>query len=147
VIPMRPDLYRLAYVSHACGFPAAWSGRGLPALVATSRALNRRAGLTGAIAFAGGTCGQILEGPLEAVEATFERIERDRRHRDVTLLDLTPIEVRSFGPWPLALVAPGAQARLDALAETTGFTSAVRAGERLHVLLRDRLARRGHRPA
>lgn len=61
---MRPDLYRLAYVSHACGFPAASSGR---VLVATSRALNRRAGLTGAIAFAGGTCSQILEGPLEAV--------------------------------------------------------------------------------
>lgn len=63
------------------------------------------------------------------------------------LLDLAPIAVRSFGPWPLALVVPGAPARLDALVETTGFTSAVRAGERLHALFLDRLVLPAHRPA
>jgi blue light- and temperature-responsive anti-repressor len=135
-------LYRLAYVSRVCTRTDATPHRDLRDILATSRALNPRAGITGALTLGGGTYGQILEGPLGAVEATYDRIECDGRHRDVLLLDLAPIQARSFGDWAMAFVAPGALSRLDEVAEPSGFTAAVRAGERLHALLCERLRAR-----
>ncbi len=45
---------------------------------------------------------QFLEGPHDAVEATFRRISRDRRHTDVKVLVHRPLSARRFGQWVLA---------------------------------------------
>jgi blue light- and temperature-responsive anti-repressor len=135
-------LYRLAYVSQSSARPDRTPHADLRDILATSRARNRLAGITGALTLGGGTFGQILEGPPDAVEAAFERIERDPRHRDVVLLDLAPIAARSFGGRAMAFVAPCGLTRLDEVAQPGGFTAAVRAGERLHALLCEQLRTR-----
>ena len=44
-------------------------------ILTSSRARNKAAGVTGALLYNSGNFAQVLEGPLDAVESTFERIE------------------------------------------------------------------------
>ena len=67
-----------------------------------SRARNEAAGLTGALLFASGTFVQVLEGPIAQVEATFERICCDLRHRRLRLFELVACEGRVFKAWSMA---------------------------------------------
>jgi hypothetical protein len=46
---------------------------------------------------------QWLEGPEDAIRATFERIGRDRRHTDVDVLARGTREARLFPHWSMAL--------------------------------------------
>lgn len=118
---MAQDLYRLVYFSRnqLAGPPDAQE-REVAAILEASRRNNPRADVTGALMFNAGCFGQVLEGPQPAVEATFERIQNDLRHGDVTLLALEPIEARSFPDWSMAYV--GARAgSYDAIGRGTGF--------------------------
>ena len=45
---------------------------------------------------------QVLEGPTEAVERTFERIECDPRHAHVVILEAGPAAAREFQNWSMA---------------------------------------------
>ena len=47
---------------------------------------------------------QVLEGPLHAVEATFERIQCDDRHSNAVILQFEPSETRAFSDWAMAHV-------------------------------------------
>lgn len=86
-------------------------------LVERSRAANQTAGLTGALLLASGVFLQVLEGPTEFVEATFERICCDLRHRRVRLLEVAAVEERAFAGWSMARVsASGVQGFSPALA-------------------------------
>lgn len=69
-----------------------------------SRRNNRLAGVTGALMFSSGFFGQVLEGPRDAIEATFERIQQDARHGDVSLLEFAPTDSAAFGDWSMAFV-------------------------------------------
>jgi len=88
-----------------------------------SRQNNATVGVTGALIFSEGYFGQVLEGPQNAVEATFERIQNDVRHGEVLLLEFVPIEKRSFDNWAMAYVGQdsSATALFDSIAPQTGF--------------------------
>lgn len=86
-------------------------------ILAVSQRNNARAGVTGALIFNNGFFGQVLEGPEEAVDATFERIQADPRHRDVTVLGVKPVVERAFGDWSMGFVG----------FETTGGDAALHA--------------------
>jgi hypothetical protein len=58
--------------------------------------------VTGALLYNRSCFAQVLEGPLHAIERTFERIQRDTRHTDVTVLDLAEITLREFPAWSMA---------------------------------------------
>ncbi len=45
---------------------------------------------------------QYLEGSEENVESTYRRIQKDKRHCNVTLLDRSSIENRQFSGWSMA---------------------------------------------
>ncbi|MCW1430291.1 BLUF domain-containing protein [Novosphingobium sp. JCM 18896] len=99
---MELSLARLVYYSRN-----RIAGDALPeidAILASSRRNNAGAGVTGALLFNMGCFGQILEGPRRAVEATFERIQRDERHGEVSLLDFQGIDERAFSNWSMAFV-------------------------------------------
>lgn len=49
---------------------------------------------------------QVLEGPIDAVEETFERVQFDRRHVDVRTIFHRPIITRAFGEWRMAFAGP-----------------------------------------
>lgn len=96
-------LYRLVYRSRA-NLPEASAEAEVADLVARARAANARIGITGALLHVDGQFLQAIEGPLEAVEALFEKICSDLRHRDVQLLELAPAEERLFGAWAMEQV-------------------------------------------
>ena len=51
--------------------------------------------------YAGGHFIQTLEGAEDVVDATFTRIERDPKHRDVFIALREEIEFRSFPDWSM----------------------------------------------
>lgn len=109
-----PDLYQLVYCSQNMMTDAHASGPAvaneIQAILAKSRANNRRAGVTGALLFSADCFAQVLEGPLAAVEQTFERIQCDRRHGTVTVLRCVRVPAREFGDWSMAYAGDAARA-------------------------------------
>ncbi|MGU3540013.1 BLUF domain-containing protein [Methylobacterium sp. A54F] len=73
-------------------------------IIRLSAARNADVGLTGALLETRGVFIQALEGRLPALEATFERICCDLRHRRVALLEFVRAEARVFGEWSMVRV-------------------------------------------
>lgn len=118
------DFYRLVYASknllEGTG-PEAQAA--VEEILETSRRNNARVGVTGALMFNRSAFAQVLEGPQKAVEETFERIQRDARHGDVTVLECRPVGERAFTEWSMAFVgqSPAGHAVWDKLAAESGF--------------------------
>ena len=70
-------------------------------LLRISRRNNAAVSVTGALLYADGNVMQVLEGPEDAVDATYARIERDPRHRRVIQLVRGPVAERSFPDWSM----------------------------------------------
>jgi hypothetical protein len=100
---MTQDLYRLAYFSrNSLLGTLVQVGAEVQQILQVSRRNNSRVGVTGALLFNHSCFAQVLEGPLSAVEETFERIQRDTRHADVTVLELAAASAREFPAWSMA---------------------------------------------
>ena len=80
-------------------------------ILETSQRNNSKVGVTGALLFNSGSFAQVLEGPRVAVEATFERIQRDSRHSDVSVLQCEPVESRGFPAWSMAFIGHSVRGR------------------------------------
>lgn len=105
-----PHLHRILYRSDAAFLTSSEDAmRQVRHIVDVSQARNVASGLTGALLLSAGVFIQALEGPLEAIEDTFERICRDLRHRRVRLLELAAAEQRTFGEWSMAQITPTRQ--------------------------------------
>jgi hypothetical protein len=65
--------------------------------------LNRERSLTGALLVGSEFFIQVLEGGREPLIATLTRINRDPRHRDVRIFELTDIKERMFSEWAMHL--------------------------------------------
>jgi hypothetical protein len=92
-------MIRLTYISTAL--------QGLPEtttrdIVDVSRINNRRCNVTGLLISDGVRFLQAIEGGDAAVDATFERIQADPRHRACVLLDRGPVTARAFAGWDMA---------------------------------------------
>jgi hypothetical protein len=91
-------LLSLTYVSSATELLA------MPALLdmlAVIRPRNEALGLSGLLLYSGGNIIQVLEGPEDAVESTFQAIVDDPRHKDVIVMLRDPIEQRAFPDWSM----------------------------------------------
>ncbi|MCJ2102400.1 BLUF domain-containing protein [Methylobacterium sp. E-046] len=131
-------LYRLVYASkNFLTGPEAEAA--VEQILAASRRNNERVGVTGALMFNGGAFAQVLEGPQKGVEQTFERIQRDPRHGDVTVLEGTPITERGFVNWSMAFVGQSArgQALWNELAAESGFDLARLSADAVFMMLHD----------
>lgn len=106
---MSGSLHRLVY----CSCLAAGHGQDhLAAILETSRRRNAASGLTGALLHAGATIVQVLEGALQPLEETYDRISADLRHGGLTLLQFVPIDARSFPDWRMACLPAAAIERV-----------------------------------
>lgn len=134
------SLYRLVYYSrnHVSETPETFAAE-VADILAKSRVNNARDGITGALMFNAGCFAQVLEGPLDAIEATFERIQQDERHGDVSLLSLDPQDERSFPNWAMGFIGLSAEHadRFAAVGTSSGFDPSRLNGSELHMLLRD----------
>jgi len=73
----------------------------LAKLLQAARENNAKLGLTGMLLYAEGSFFQVLEGQPDVVEALYAKIERDRRHDQVTLVIKEPIPKRCFDAWTM----------------------------------------------
>lgn len=97
-------MIRLLYISTTrTPLPAA----DVDAILRASRRNNKACGVTGLLVVGGRRFLQVLEGPEEAVIATFERIRSDPRHFAVVVLNKATIVTRSFGDWAMGLQPSG----------------------------------------
>lgn len=137
---MSESLHRLVYYSrnHISDDDAVFV-RNVDNILAKSRANNVRDQITGALLFNAGCFAQVLEGPLENVEAAFERIQQDDRHGDVSLLALDPITARSFPNWAMGFVGTSDTdaERFVGIGMSSGFDPSRLSGDQIHTLLRD----------
>jgi blue light- and temperature-responsive anti-repressor len=118
------DLYRLVYASkNLLQGSEAEIAQAVAQILAASQRNNAAVSVTGALMFNAGAFAQVLEGPREGVETTFERIQCDPRHGDVTVLQCGTVEARTFANWSMAFVGQSAQgrARWDGIAAASGF--------------------------
>lgn len=70
-------------------------------ILEVSQRNNAENGLTGILLFAEGNFIQALEGPKEALDATYARIVADPRHRQIIDLFRAPLSARNFPDWSM----------------------------------------------
>lgn len=134
------DLYRLVYASkNLIAGTEAEIAAAVTQILETSQRNNTKVGVTGALMFNAGAFAQVLEGPRRAVEETFERIQRDLRHSDVTVLEGGQTDSRGFANWSMAFAGKSAQgqARFSSLASESGFDLARLSGDRVFAMLHE----------
>ena len=94
-------LVRLMYASRAADTVDADE---LHTILRQSKADNAKRGITGVLCLSGGIFIQLLEGGRGPVNALYNRIAADPRHRDVTLLSYEEIGERRFAGWSMGEV-------------------------------------------
>lgn len=93
-------LVRLLYASRALDTnPGAIS-----TILAQSREYNPSCGITGILCYGGGIFLQAIEGGRLAVSELYGHIQRDKRHKDVALLQFEEITERRFSGWTMGQV-------------------------------------------
>lgn len=88
----------MIYVSSAVG---RLDGESLDRILEVSRRNNARDGISGALLYADGSFIQAIEGAPEAIDRLMARIDRDPRHRDLTVISRMPIDRRQFAEWSM----------------------------------------------
>ena len=131
------SMERLVYRSRAVQPPPMLA---LDSILAVSQSWNTRTGVTGVLGVTGRTYIQFLEGPAEELDSLMERLHRDPRHTDVTVLTRGPVAVRLVPGWSMA--------RIDLSLLATEVTALLQArdGDGLAALLAD-VARQGETEA
>jgi hypothetical protein len=102
---MSENLHGLVYYSRnrAASTPEGMA-RTIADILASSRRNNPRVAVTGALMFNAGCFAQVLEGPQTAIMHTFERIQQDERHGEVSVLSFAPVAQRAFDRWSMGFV-------------------------------------------
>jgi Sensors of blue-light using FAD len=91
-------MHKIIYASQAT---RAISDRDLEVILETSRRNNTEGALTGLLLYCAESFLQIIEGDLEPLTATYERIGVDDRHGNLRRLAFAPIDARKFGEWTM----------------------------------------------
>lgn len=94
-------LVRLLYASRAA---QAVTPEHIESILAQCRAHNPALGLTGILCWSGDVFMQVIEGGRDAVNAKYNEIVRDPRHKDVALLWYGEIPERRFAGWTMGQV-------------------------------------------
>ena len=110
-------LYQIIYHSLATG--AGLPPEELAGLLRQARAYNQDHRLTGLLLYAADTREfvQVLEGPRDEINALYERIARDPRHKHAFVLHEGEAAGRMFPDWRMGFVAAATQD----LRATTGY--------------------------
>jgi hypothetical protein len=98
------SVFRLIYSSHSRIEPER-ARTELGEIFASDRRNNRDIGVTGALVVADDWFAQTLEGEESVVRKLYEEIATDSRHEQVTLLEATNVDGRTFGRWAMARVS------------------------------------------
>jgi hypothetical protein len=78
-------------------------------ILSVSRSWNKSHRITGILAYIEGKLAhitycrfiQVIEGPEEEIKAIFEKIKKDKRHSQISILKEGSIPFRNFGTWEM----------------------------------------------
>lgn len=90
-------------------------------LVEQAQRNNRKSAITGMLAFSGDHFLQVLEGEMEAIAATYAKIEKDPRHRCLHILGVMTCGRRRFEDWSMGYAGIGSFNQ-DLLQQHLGMT-------------------------
>ena|SRR5947207_2106384 len=74
-------------------------------IFSVARSSNKKLGVTGALLITDDEFVQALEGPEPVVRELYTKINKDKRHEHVELLESGDVSGRVFGRWAMAKVA------------------------------------------
>ena len=94
-------LVRLIYVSTLTEAGRLQGPSLLPDILETSARNNALVGVSGQLLAFGDSFLQVLEGSTPSVDAIFQRVRDDRRHRGVRVLERAEVPAREFGAWAM----------------------------------------------
>jgi hypothetical protein len=92
------SINQLVYVSQAT---RKMSTEDLNAILRTAKDNNQHIDVTGSLFYNGGWFLQVLEGPLETLNALYKKIEKDPRHKNSRVLYNEPAKFRTFTRWSM----------------------------------------------
>jgi hypothetical protein len=104
---MTTPLITLMYCSHGRIGDHERADSAIHDILVSARTNNAREKVTGALLYSMNCFAQILEGPEEAVERIFARLQHDSRHHDIVVLIKAPITERRFPDWSMAFTSAG----------------------------------------
>jgi len=93
---------------------------GIALILAKSRNNNRQNGLGGVLYFGNGCFFQCLEGPAEKVDALYQKLHQDPRHKDLKMLSRQKIERPAFAKWDMKYVKLDSQ--INGFLASHGYT-------------------------
>jgi hypothetical protein len=99
------ELIQLIYASDMVGKQESE----LVSIAASASRNNLRNNVTGMLLYAGGNFLQVLEGEPAMVQATYQRICRDPRHRNILQLLQEPVSNRHFSRWSMGFARLSAE--------------------------------------
>ena len=97
-MPKPKDLIELSYLSEAV---SDMSFLGLMRLLESARAFNQKNGVTGILFYDNQQFAQVIEGERANIMKAWKRIQDDKRHHRIELLEIKEISVRSYPDWLL----------------------------------------------
>jgi len=97
-MPKPKDLVELTYLSEAV---SDMSFLGLMRLLESARAFNEQHGITGILFYDNQEFGQVIEGERANIMKVWKRIQEDKRHHRIELLEIREIAERSYPEWLL----------------------------------------------
>lgn len=144
---MQNALYRLVYLSqNRIEGDDRTLLREIEEILRVARRNNSNAAVTGALMFNAGCFAQVLEGPHDSVQDTFERIQCDMRHSNVSILAFGKTEQRTFSHWSMAYMGKETHAanQFIDIARDSGFNPDDLDGERIFELLQQHMEEASH---
>jgi uncharacterized membrane protein (DUF373 family) len=88
-------------LSYASSTTHDWTSEELLALLTKCQTNNAANNITGILLYAHETFFQVLEGEETVVNKVYELIEKDKRHKDCTIIEVAKINERDFPYWSM----------------------------------------------
>ncbi|MGK5024273.1 BLUF domain-containing protein [Janthinobacterium sp. RB2R34] len=92
------SINQLVYMSQAT---RKMSAEALADIQKTAKNNNQTMDVTGSLFYNGGWFLQVLEGPLDTLQALYKKIEKDPRHKNSRILYNEPAKFRTFTRWSM----------------------------------------------
>jgi hypothetical protein len=123
IIYSKNSCHRLLYYSRARSEVMASLDTEFPAILKVAVTRNTGDEITGALLACDGWFVQALEGEHVKVVQTFDRISRDKRHSDISLIKAEAVPDRLFAKWSMCgrRLSPTDDAILDVLEGRKAF--------------------------
>ena len=117
-MPKPKDLVELTYLSEAV---SDMSFLGLMRLLESARLFNQKHGISGILFYDNQQFAQVIEGERANIMKVWKRIQEDKRHHRIELLEIKEISERQYPDWLLRFYCGESLVRdYPALAEMVG---------------------------